>query len=157
MAALLGYKNENSINNLVSKEGAPRLSHNEYPLFEFIQWHRDYLTKIHQSEIEKIKSEKPQDELARKNAELKDILIKQKSGNLLNAHLVESEWLEKENMIVSNLDGFVIKASSFLIGLTSQSEVQEKLQIEINALKTRIANTKLDIPGIAKETASNPI
>ena len=145
LAALLGYKNENSINNLVSKDGAPRVDHNEYPLFEFIQWHRDYLEKIHEAEIQKIKSEKPQDLLARRNADLKELELKEKRNELIPREQVKEAWLNEIQVIKMSFQGLGIKASPLLINKQNQKEVVDVIDLEVNTIFDRVAKRGLDL------------
>lgn len=143
IAHVCKYTNENYINELVSK-GAPKNSeHNSYPLIDFIQWHIDYLKENFDREVERIKSEKPQDNLARKSAELKDLLIREKRGELGRISSFKDAWLNEMLVVNSELDGFPIKAASNLLGIDNIKDMKEKLVDEINKIKTKIAKLKL--------------
>lgn len=153
LAALLGYKNENSINNLVSVHAAPRSDHNEYPLFDFIIWHREYVEKNHQAEIDRVKSEKPQDLLARRNAELKEIELQQKRKELIPFTQVQLAWLNEFQMLKMSFQGLGIKASPSLINKQTQKEVVDIIDLEVNTIFDRIAKRGLDIS--SSDTTNN--
>jgi len=146
IAELLKYKNENYINELCNDHNAPKSGHDSYPLFEFIQWYIfSYLDGKHRGEVERLKAEKPQDDLARKSAELKELLIQEKKKILINAGAVESAWLNEISVISSYLDSVSIKASSKLLNIADQKTIKEILDKEINELKVKIADLRLDI------------
>jgi len=147
LAKIYNYS-ENHINLLVKKYGAPKnTGHNSYPLVDFIRWHTNYLDEQHKEGLQKIKSDKPQDVLAIKSAELKDLLIREKRGELVLATDVEDSWLNEIAVINAGLDGMAIKAAPHLLGIKSVKKMKDKLIIEINKVKTKIAKLKLHTAG----------
>lgn len=145
LAELFGYS-EKYISELVSAHGLPKSGHNQFNLTACIKWILKYSKELFEREVEKIKSTKAQDTLALKNAEYKDLLIKEKNGQLISKDDVMTEWLNELNIIIANLDGFPFKTAALLRSLSDEKEIIKILESEINKLKSRIAATKLDIP-----------
>lgn len=141
---LLGY-HEKYINELEIKFNLPKAGFNKYNIFEVVKWFVVYTEQKHKAETERIKAEKPQDLLARKSAELKEIVIQEKNKNLINLSQVKSAWLSEINTISSILDALPIKASTLLLGISSQVKAKEILDELINEIKLKIAKLDLDI------------
>lgn len=128
LAALLGYT-ENHINYLVVKEKAPKNNeHNSYPLIEFLLWHSVYQVKIKSDELEKLRKEKPLDRKIAAEANLKELELEERNGNLIKKDQVESLYLNTQTIIISSFDGWLVKIGPQLLGITGIQDMQNKLK-----------------------------
>lgn len=144
LADLLGIKNRNYISELVNKHNFPRSGFNQYPLIPFMQRWNIYQKKKFIRKMNQIRAEKPQDDLARKSAKLKEIQIQEKIKTLINAKDVYNAWMNEISIISSLLDGVEIKASSLLINVPDQLEAKKILGKILNEVRIKIAKLKLD-------------
>src|SRR3989337_1983953 len=111
LTKILPIKNRNYIAELVRDHNFPRDTHNQYPLIDFIKRYVEYQDELCEKKILKIRELKPQDELARKSAELKDLELKEKQKKLIDSSIVNFAWLNEIHIINTELDGFSIKIS----------------------------------------------
>lgn len=146
LSKILGF-NDKYINELEREYGLPKETWNKYDINKMIPWLMEYKDTIHKKNIEKIKSDKPQDVLAIKSAEYKDLLIREKRGELVPATAVEDAWVNEISVINAELDSFPIKAAPNLLGVKTVKKMKDKLIIEINKIKTKIAKLKLHTAG----------
>lgn len=135
------------ISQLVLEHGLPKIAKNKFNLYDCVKWRFGYLNENHKQEVERIRSDKPQDILAIKSAEYKDLLIREKRGELVQASLVGDSWLNEVSVINAELDGFSIKAAPNLLGIKNVKTMTRKLAKEINKVKTKIAKLKLHTAG----------
>lgn len=145
IADILGYK-RNYISELVNKHGMPKKGFNKFDLREVIPWHIQHMNKIHVEEIEKIRSDKPQDELARKQAKLKQMDIEERQEKLIDADLVRMAWLNEIKVFDLNIDSI---EATLIIGLksllTNVEKGNEIIRNTVKKTKEKIANTEIDI------------
>ena len=141
LAELFGYKNEGYINELEKDYGLPKVDWNKYELSACLKWFLQYKEEIHQKEIEKTKAAKPQDDLARKNAQLKQLEIEEKTGLLIDADLVRNAWLNEVTIFVSALDTILADAQIQI----KHPETIEILRNIITKRREAIAALKLNL------------
>jgi len=144
LAKILGYGDEH-INRLTADYGLPKAIRNGYDLIEIIRW----LKKRHKEEIDDMSKDKPQDLLARKSAELKDLQIQEKKGELLDKFEVSAAWINQLQIIKGTIQGLAVKLSTKLPCEPKLTiEIAEK---EIAVLLNKISNTKLEIEELEEE------
>jgi len=144
VAELLGYKNDKYINELELSNGLPKEDFNKYNIYKVVKWFIDYKEKLHRNEIERIKNVKPQDHLASKSAEFKELLIEEKKRNLLRKDEVAQKWIEEIQIINNALTGFPIKVANKIVGITDEQKIIEIVSEELNKVKENISKTKLE-------------
>ena len=149
LAKLLGYKNEKYINELERDFGLPKKDFNKYDIYEVIEWFIGYKENLHKKELEKIKETKPQDELARKSARLKELEILEREGKLIDAELNKIVWLEEYKMLSEKLDMFSIAAAGKIIEKFKELAKHEKtiksiIEVEKDKIKNEIAEYPLE-------------
>lgn len=97
--------------------------------------HQEILT-----ELDKIRRDKPQDALALKNTELKELQLQRELKKLIDADEVARAWTDEIQIIIANVDGIYPKMALML------DETQKiKLREVTNKTKEKIAGTTLDI------------
>lgn len=126
--------------NYINELGVPKVAYNQYNLVDCVKWYLKYLDDMNKKAIERVKQEKPQDDLARKSAELKQLQIDEARGRLIDKDEVFDAVLTVIQIIIANIDVLAIKASPLLVGL-NQKEIQSLLEKEINDIKTKIAKS----------------
>jgi len=143
VAELLGFKNEKYINELESEFNLPKEDFNKYELKKVIHWWTRYTAEKHLKEVDKIKKEKPQDELARRQARLKEIEIKEREGNLIEYDLVKWAWVEEYKLLDELLSSISVKLASQLLHKTNLNEVRTIIDNEVKKLKEKISKLKI--------------
>lgn len=144
LASLFGVS-EKYLSELHIKKGMPNAGHNSWPLLLCITWRFNDLKKSYEEQLEKLKSEKSQDLLARRSAELKEMQIEEKKKTLVSRAEVAEKWFAEVSMINNNLTGLPIKMAPRLKGKTDEREIIEVLDEELNKLKAVIAKQELEL------------
>lgn len=142
LAEILNYKNENTITNLVTLHGAPRLKHNEYPLIEFLTWHRNYKTKLHKESLNRLLHENAKDLLDRYNIELKELDLQKRRNEFIPVKQVKVAWQFEMDLFQSYFIGFSNKIAASLINMNSRSEIVQIIEVEINKIFLAISDDK---------------
>lgn len=138
LAELLGYKNEKYINELEGTYGLPKEGYNQYDIKRVLEWYIGYKNKQFEKQLSEMKGETPQDLLARRSAELKELQIREKNAGLVVKELVKEMWFDELNVIISNMDGFCAAMAPVLKGENDEGRVYELLEKGMNELKERI-------------------
>lgn len=139
VAKLLNYKNEKYINELERDFGLPKINWNKYDIYQVIQWYINYIEGIHTKEIQKLKEEKPQDELARKSARLKELEIQEREGKLVDLDYVKWAWIEEYKLLDEILAGIGAKLAPKLLKKENATEIRFIIDEEIKKAKEKIA------------------
>ena len=135
---------ENYINELVLKSILPKNDfHNSYPLYDCLKAFLIYQEKKFNNKIEAVKSEKPQDLLARRNAELKAIQIEKEKNNLFPADEVQRLYLSTLAIIINELESFPIFISVDIMGINDQKVLIDIVKEKVTVLRTKIANNMI--------------
>lgn len=135
------------ISQLVLEHGMPKAGKNKFNFYECVKWRFDYNEKNFEGRLQKIREENTRTRLERANAEIKELDLAMKRGELVLATVVEDSWLNEIAVINAELDSFPIKAAPNLLGVKTVKKMKDKLVIEINKVKTKIAKLKLHTAG----------
>lgn len=95
VATLLGYKNEKYVNELEREYGLPKEEWNKYDIKKVVEWFIGYTDSMHRKEIQKLKSENPQDDLTRTNQKLRELQYQVRMGDLVEKAEVEYKWVNE--------------------------------------------------------------
>ena len=131
---------EKYVNELHKDHGMPKAGHNEYPLIECIKWHKNYQDEIHAKEIQKIKADKPQDELARNNARLRELEIEREEGALTYIEDIEAPMFNLIGMIIQQMDAWPTNCSQKVADESDPIKCLEILEEQKNKTRTKIAS-----------------
>ena len=146
LSELFGYKNEKYINELERDFGLEKDAWNQYDLKKSVEWFINYKENIYAKEIEKIKADKPQDDLARKQAKLKQMDIEEREGRSIDSDLVRMKWLDEIKVFDLNIDSIeatlIISLKNLLTDVEKGNEI---IKTTVRKTKEKIANTELDI------------
>jgi hypothetical protein len=140
IAELLGYKNEKYINELEKEADLPKIKHNQYPVFDCFRWYVDYLKSNHEKEIDRLKSDKPQDDLARKNAELKQIELDKQNLKLLDRDELFPALLNEYGVFKTSTEGQGARLAARLKGVNSFDEIKNIIDTDNNEIFKKLAN-----------------
>lgn len=100
-----------------------------------------------EEQLDQVRRDKPQDTLALKNAELKDLMLQEKLKNLVDANQVSDMFSEAISIIISNIDGMPIRLAPQLISRGNIKEILKILEDNFNKLKETIAKTGTELHG----------
>lgn len=146
LSELFGYKNEKYINELERDFGLEKDAWNQYDLKKSVEWFINYKENIYAKEIDKIKADKPQDDLARKQAKLKQMDIEEREGRSIDSDLVRMKWLDEIKVFDLNIDSIeatlIISLKNLLTDVEKGNEI---IKTTVRKTKEKIANTELDI------------
>lgn len=141
---------ENYINELHTL-GMPKNGYDSYPLIDCLKWKRVYDEDLHQKELARAKSEKPQDDLARKSARLKELEIMEREGRLIDYDINKQAWLNEYKMLGDKLDMFGITITSIMIQRFPElgkyeKDIRDLVDEEKNKIKDSIAKLPIIEP-----------
>ncbi len=143
------------INELENKGIVKKIKHNQYKLLDNFQAYIIYLRELNKKELERVRSEKPSDDLARKSARLKELEILEREGKLIDAELNKIAWLEEYKMLSEKLDMFSIAAAGKIIEKFKELAKHEKtIKSIIEEEKDKIKNEIAEYP-LEKEVKTN--
>jgi len=114
---------EKYVSELVLLHGMPKVAHNQFNLVECLLWWTDYQKKLLLREIEKLKKDKPQDDLARNQSKLKEMEIKRQEGKLIDADLVEVAWRVNYKILSESLQSQGARIAPKIVGKTDTKEI----------------------------------
>jgi hypothetical protein len=140
IADLLGYKNEKYINELEKDADLPKIKHNQYPLFDCFRWYVEYLKSNHEKEIDRVKSDKPQDDLARKNAELKQIELDRQNLRLLDREELFPALLNEYGIFKTSNEGQGARLAARLKGVGSFDEIKKIIDDDNKVIFKKLAD-----------------
>jgi hypothetical protein len=127
------------LNDLVKREELPIEKFNTYDIRKVFIWNK----KRYEKRIDDCSKDRPQDLLAARSAELKQLQIQEKKGELLDKFEVSAAWINQLQIIKGTIQGLAVKLSTKLpCDPKLTIEVAEK---EIAVLLNKIANTKLEL------------
>lgn len=134
--------NEKYINELSTERGLPRIDYNTYRLIDVLTWYFKYKDELTKKIVEKIKSTKPQDELALKSARLKELEILEREGKLIDIEEVKLAWISEYKKFEELLEGMLAR---LIIKVPNKNvdELRVILKEEIDALKQAIVELPL--------------
>ena len=135
------------VSQLVLNHGMPKAAKNKFNFYKCVKWRFDFNEKSFEDRSQKIREENTKSRLERANAELKELDLAEKRGELVQATAMENAWLNEIAVIDAELEGLAIKAAPNLLGIKSVKKMKDKLIIEINKIRTKIAKLKLHTVG----------
>jgi hypothetical protein len=144
VAELFGL-DEKYINELVSSHGLPKEGHNEYNLVKCLKWFVAYKDELHIRECNRIKQEKPQDHLARKSAEKKDLEIQIMQNKLIEADTVRMAISNIFILLSQWLDTMGVRLAPLVIGKTEKKEIQNLINEEAVKIKLEICKMPVEL------------
>lgn len=136
---------EKYISELHRVNGMPKHGYDEWDLIECFQWRLNDVKRAGDEKINSIKSERSQDLLARRSAELKEITILEKQRQLVNRSDVQSAWLSELSIIINNFKGFGIKIEPIIAGVEDRKKIINLIDIEIDKILESISTYKLEV------------
>jgi hypothetical protein len=142
LAEFFGFT-EKYINELVNDHGLPREEHNKYNLIKCFQWFIVYIKENHTAEILRLKREKPQDDLARNSARLKELEILEKEKKLFDSDDVTMAWLNEIKIFGEMLDTICINLAPLLIDKSNEKEIRYLIKQQTDKIKKEIADLQL--------------
>ena len=145
LAKLFGIHNENYLNELVRDFGLPQIDNNKYDWNECLKWFIKYQEMKHNKAIEKIKSDKPQDDLARKNARLKQLQIDELEGRLVDVDLVKDYWNIELSTLRTSLRGLGGVLATRLLKINDQSTIKIIIDEAIDKRLLDVANSPVRV------------
>lgn len=138
VAHLLGYRVE-YINQLEKDDALPKESFNRYDIEKVIKWFIGYYKNLCKKEIDKITAADPQKELTGINKDLKQLIYRQKIGELVVAADVKLEWVNEVKRISQALDALPFKILPKLKNAKDDIEISSVLRNEINEMRNRLS------------------
>lgn len=100
--------------------GAPEL----FIIEGWIQWFVQHCNKQHEKAIAEAKVEKPQDNLARVNAEIKNIELQKRKGILIDRTECAMAWYDAMKILESNLTGLERRLASAYAAKRTEIEIE---------------------------------
>jgi len=131
------------ISELVQDQGMPKLKHNQFDLVDVLRWHREYKLAEKDRIIKKLQDDDPQKDLARKNAEKRELELQEMRGEIVFVDQLKPAWLSQIKIIVQKLDGFPAKTAPLLKGLGTIPEIKKVLTNNINKVKEDISQAEV--------------
>lgn len=142
---LFGYKNTNYIYELVKLQGAPgQCSRNQYDLIEWLRWYKTYRDRMLEKKLNEIREASPQDLLASRNHELKELTRQNLLGELVDKKEA-LEYFELEKIRFLKIFNEAVKKISILLSKQDQHNKESTFEIETEKLRSQLKNLKLDI------------
>lgn len=133
------------ISELVQDHGMPKIRHNQFDLIQVLRWYHEYKLAEKDRVIKKLQDDDPQKDLARKNAEKRELELQEMRGEIVSKELAMQTWLTLTKIIVQKIDGLPVKLSVKLKGLNDIATIKKIIIDDINKLKAEISDTRLSI------------
>lgn len=147
LARILGFKNRNYISELVKDKGMPKEDWNKFDLYKVIPWFLQLKEEQYKDEIRKVRAEKPQDDLARKSTELKDLQIQEMKGALVDKEQVLAAVLSLIGVLKSAFKSLSPKVAPQLTSEADVKVIRKKIDEEVTRIFRKVGSLKIKNTG----------
>lgn len=144
------------ISQMINDLGYPKaIGHNAHNLYEFLKYHFSYQERKCDERVEKIRKEKPLDRKIAAEANLKELELEERNGNLIKKDQVESLYLQTQTILISSFDGMLVKIGPQLLGINDIQTMQNKLKELGNEHKKQISDLLIKAGKLAEPENRN--
>ncbi|MBK8609117.1 MAG: hypothetical protein IPL84_04020 [Chitinophagaceae bacterium] len=141
LCEILGFKNSNYLSELVKDHGFIKSGHGKYPLLANIQRNFSYQEELHHAEIKKIREGNSRSRLDTVQAELKELELKEKQGELGK---ISEFKLALKNIVLLLKKGLDALETRLVFDMGLNPEQTETLKNNLAAIRNQIATTTPD-------------
>ena len=141
LCVFLDFENPNYLSNLVKNHNFVRSAHGKYPVIANVKRKIEYMKELHQDEIKKIREGNSRSRLESAQAELKELELKEKQGEL--GSVVEFERAMK-NEIAIFIKYIIAFGTQLKYDLNLSPEQYEIIQNKIDGILNQYASLPAD-------------
>ena len=150
LCMMLDFENPNYLSNLVTHHGFIRNAHGKYPLLANFKRKIEYMKKLHQDEIKKIREqESSRARLERAQAEYKELELAEKKLMLIPGSELDIIMTTQSQIFIKSLAALETKLVSILIHAKTESEISIIIKTETDKIREQLSNIPANQPADA--------
>jgi len=149
LSEVLGY-DYRYIAELVKDHDLPKIAHNQYSLFDCINWNKNYQAQLHQDEIKKIREqESTRTRLERAQAEYKELELAEKKLSLIPVTDLDIVMTNQAQIYIKSLNALKTKLVPLLVHAKNESEIFKIIETETDKISEQLSDIPADQPSDA--------